>query len=234
MYYRCFFCKENAFNAVFFFSILFFTIIKTILFPEELSQISLFLSIFILMLTLLDLFIKALERIIQEQNDDMNNSTYWLSETYNKDDYVIDFYSIPSKKENEFKNYINNLDSILRDQSDKDSLIYYWEIAQVRKSFRKIRKVLLFFYYLLLICIIVFLMFSTNISIICKGVELPDLTIWSFIIILFDLLLSQPVYASVFKLLSKHYNKKAAKLSNKNNTHLVAKGAGNGQAENDE
>lgn len=224
MYYRCFFCKENAFNAVFFFSILFFTIIKTIIFPEELSQISLFLSIFILVLTLLDLFIKALERIIQEQNNDMKNSTYWLSEKYNKDEYVIDFYSIPSKKENDIKDYIESLDYLLQDQSDKNSLIYYWEIAQVRKTFRKVRKVLLFFYYIVLIGIIVFLMFSTNISLICKNINLPDLTIWSFIIILFDLLLSQPVYASVFNLLSKYYNKKVAKLSNTKDTHFVAKG----------
>lgn len=232
MYYRCFFCKENAFNAVFFFSILLFAIIKSILFPEELSDISLGLSVFITLFSLLDLFIKALERIIKEQDKDLQSTEYYLTKNYHCDSFVFRFFQIKSMNTEEFKGYLSEVHYVFKDQSDKDNLKLFWEISKVQISFRKARRFLLYFYYIVLVAIIVFLMFSTNIATAFKRIDLPDLTIWSFVIILFDLLLSQPIFAAIFKKLSKYYNKNAEKLSEFKKAQSVMKGKENGQAEN--
>ena len=126
--------------------------------------------------------------------------------------------------ENQFKDYLSKIDNIFKDESDKDNLKLFWEISRVQRTFRKARRVLLFFYYFLLSAIIVYLLFSTNISAFFKGSALPDLTIWSFIIILFDLLLSQPIFAAIIKRLSKYYNTKAEKLSEFKKVNSVEKG----------
>ena len=224
MYYRCFFCKENAFNVVFFFSILCFAIIKSIFFLDELSNISFGLSVFITLISLFDLFIKALEKIIQEQDNDMQSTEYYLSNNYHNDSFVFEFYPVQSMDENQFKDYLSKIDNIFKDESDKDNLKLFWEISRVQRTFRKARRVLLFFYYFLLSAIIVYLLFSTNISAFFKGSALPELTIWSFIIILFDLLLSQPIFAAIIKRLSKYYNTKAEKLSEFKKVNSVEKG----------
>ena len=232
MYYRCFFCKENAYNAIFFISILIFAVIKSLFFPEELSNISLGLSVFITFFTLLDLFIKALERIIKEQDDDMQSTEKYLTNNYHNDDFAFSFLPIRSMKKEQFAEYLSKIELIFKDQSDKENLTLFWEISKVQRGFRKVRRILLYIYYSILVAIIVYLMFSTNIALCTNGIELPDLTIWSFVIILFDLLLSQPIFAAIFKRLSKYYNKNAEKLTEFKKTQAVLKGKENGQAEN--
>ena len=224
MYYRCFFCKENAFNAVFFFSILLFAILKSIIYPDELSQISLMLSVLIALLSVVDLFIKSLETIINDQDKKTTEAVYYLSAKYNKDDVVFSFTSIQKINKKEFSYYLLSVENILQNQYDKDQLILYWEITKVKFTFRKARRILLYLYYCLLITVTLLLMFSTNISDWCKSIEFPDLTIWSFIIILFELLLSQPLYAAIFARLSKYYNKRAKKLSELEESNLLKKG----------
>ena len=219
MYYRSFFCKENAFNAVFFLAILVFAIVKFIFFPDELVHISFTLSILITVLSVIDLTVKSLERIIYDQDKKIRDEFEYLTNRYSENEISSSFYSISSMNEKEFIDYLNNTKEMIKNEYrfeyDIELLKIYWEIIQVRNKIRIVRRILLLFYYLVLLCIIILLMFSSNLSEFLKDIKHPDMTIWSFIIILFDVLLSQPINASIYNALSKYYNKKTKTLNAK-------------------
>lgn len=209
-----YFCKENAFNSIVFLSILIMTIIKSFIAKEELLQISSILALPIFVLSTIDIVVSALERI----NDSQTQSMLFQIE-YCLSNYEIDLYEIENINIHNFNTIFENMFSDDDNPEDhniewiKNEVTNYRFTYESRKVIRTIRKVFLSLFYLDIIVILVFLFTASNVMPMIDDLNFNTLTIWSFIIILFEILLKEPL----IKMSYSFIDKKTKKYIEKNN-----------------
>jgi hypothetical protein len=195
MYYNIF-RKENVFTCVMFGAIFIFVVIKTIFNSGDLWGIAYLLAFPILILSILKLIITALE----DAND---KETEWLF-GWEDCNAQYDKFKIRGFKKKEFNDYI----STICENDEKNKIIKYKICFELREKFRFIRRTLLFFYYSVFMIVFVLLLLHTELSVYLKSfsIDTNALTMWSFIIILVEIMMKNILENIVFWIINKKYN----------------------------
>lgn len=213
------FNKYNAFNVIFFLTVLIMAIFKN---KETISAVSPILSFLIFMLSILSYIISWLESIINKYNEIVERVTmescYNIYNLYYPENIffcaVVCKYQIALEELKDFF-YVD----LYSKKEMLNALISNYSI----RIFRRIRKVLLFFYYVIILLIFSTLTLNEDLMPILDNLHFCDFTIWSLVIILFQILLGDAITASFFSMIESFQDKKTSRIINRDSKIKIKK-----------
>lgn len=192
------FIRKNIFTTVMFGAVFLFVLFESIFYRHNLSGIAFLISIPIFILSLIKIIIDILE--------DINNKiTSFLS---NIENYPIDnpdflweyLEQIRECNDITFRDTIENIISN-KPHLDylKDNLFNYYHSRKYRKTIRSCRRFFLYIYYALLMIVLLLLLLHTEVyrflnnSPFFSSINMDLFTLWSLIILLFEIMMKNIV-----------------------------------------
>lgn len=186
---KVFFSKTNVFNVVFFIAFLAMALFKS---TESISRISALLSVIMLIMAVLKSIITPIESIINSYSGKLIDYVY---STFEKESEYFDEYKVFEwSKELKFNDVLDVFSNYLFPDRQIEINIYDALLTfNKRRVLRIVRKVLLFIYYSVFLCMLIVLLLMEEIPDAIISVFHYDFTIWSLIVILFQLFLSEVI-----------------------------------------
>lgn len=183
-----FFTKKNVFPCVMFGSVLIFVLIETLYFKENVGLFSFIIAVPVFISSILKTLSNGLESINDKLTNFIEKIKKWPDITYE----MLDAVRLANKQE---KNKI--IGNLTKDINLQETLEQYKKAFSVRQKIRKARKVLLFLYYFLLMLTLVLLFLREDIYLILSQIfseaNTEILAIWSFVVILFEIVMKDVV-----------------------------------------
>lgn len=134
------------------------------------------------------MFSNGLESINDRLTNFIERLKDWPGITYE----MIDAVRLASKKE---KNEI--IENLTKDDNRRETLEQYKKAFSIRQKIRRARRILLFLYYLLLMLTLVLLFLREDIYLVLSQIfsetNTEMLAIWSFVVILFEIMMKDVI-----------------------------------------
>lgn len=206
-----FFTKDNAFNVIFFLTIVILAIFKN---KDTIATVSPILSCLIFTLSILSFVITALEKIIYNYNE---REKYFLG----KDEYynIFRLYYLPNMFncaiDCKYNNALEELKQFFYpDPYCREEFLNAFVSCNSRKIIRKIRKTFLVFHYFNVLLIFSVLILSEELKPLLENLQVCDFTIWSLVIIILQILLGDSIVNSIFSLIDRLQENKITIINN--------------------
>ena len=186
---KVFFSKTNVFNVVFFIAFLAMALFKS---TESISRISALLSVIMLIMAVLKSIITPIESIINSYSSTLDD--YVQSILGNDSKYFDEYKVFDWSRKLKFKDVLEVFSNYLFPDRQTEINIYDALLTvKKRRVLRIVRKILLFMYYTVFLCMLIVLLLMEEIPDTMISAFHYDFTIWSLIVILFQLLLSEVI-----------------------------------------
>ena len=180
--------RKNVFPCVMFGSVLIFVLIETLYFNENVGLLSFIIAVPVFISSILKMFSNGLESI----NDKLTNFIARLKDCPGINYEMLDAVRLAIKKE---KNEI--IENSTKDNNLRETLEQYKKAFSVRQKIRKARRILLFLYYLLLMLTLVLLFLREDVYLVLSQIfsetNTEILAIWSFVVILFEIMMKDVI-----------------------------------------
>lgn len=180
--------RKNVFPCVMFGSVLIFVLIETLYFNENVGLLSFIIAVPVFISSILKMFSNGLESINDKLTNFIARLKDWPGITYE----MLDAVRLASKKE---KNEI--IENSTKDNNLRETLEQYKKAFSVRQKIRKARRILLFLYYLLLMLTLVLLFLREDVYLVLSQIfsetNTEILAIWSFVVILFEIMMKDVI-----------------------------------------
>lgn len=192
------FVKKNIFTSVMFGAVFLFALFQSIFYDNNLSVIAFIISIPIFTLSLIKIIIDILEDINDKITAFLRN---FEQRTSGIDDFSTEYLNqIRSCDDATLNDIIENIISTKPTlDSLKDDLFDYFHSIKKRKTIRFCRRFFLYIYYTMLMLVLLLLLLHTelyNFLINCpifSSINIDLFTLWSLIIILFEIMIKNIV-----------------------------------------
>lgn len=169
-------------------SVLIFVLIEMLYFNENVGLLSFIIAVPVFISSILKMFSNGLESINDRLTNFIERLKDWPGITYE----MIDAVRLANKQE---KNKI--IENLTKDINLRETLEQYKKAFSVRQKIRKARRILLFLYYFLLMLTLVLLFLREDIYLILSQIfseaNTEILAIWSFVVILFEIVMKDVV-----------------------------------------
>ena len=192
------FIRKNIFTTVMFGAVFLFVLFESIFYRHNLSGIAFLISVPIFILSLIKIIIDILEDINDKITSFLRNIENYP--TYNPDFSWEYLEQIRECKDITFKETIEN---IISDKPHldylKDNLFNYYHSRKYRKTIRSCRRFFLYIYYALLMIVLLLLLLHTEVyhflnnSPFFSSINMDLFTLWSLIILLFEIMMKNIV-----------------------------------------
>ena len=192
------FIRKNIFTTVMFGAVFLFVLFESIFYRHNLSGIAFLKSVPIFILSLIKIIIDILEDINDKITSFLRNIENYP--TYNPDFSWEYLEQIRECKDITFKETIEN---IISDKPHldylKDNLFNYYHSRKYRKTIRSCRRFFLYIYYALLMIVLLLLLLHTEVyrflnnSPFFSSINMDLFTLWSLIILLFEIMMKNIV-----------------------------------------
>lgn len=192
------FIRKNIFTTVMFGAVFLFVLFESIFYRHNLSGIAFLISVPIFILSLIKIIIDILEDINDKITSFLRNIENYP--TYNPDFSWEYLEQIRECKDITFKETIEN---IISDKPHldylKDNLFNYYYSRKYRKTIRSCRRFFLYIYYALLMIVLLLLLLHTEVyhflnnSPFFSSINMDLFTLWSLIILLFEIMMKNIV-----------------------------------------
>lgn len=192
------FIKKNIFPSVMFGAVFLFVLFESIFYKNNLSGIAFIISIPIFILSLIKIIIDLLEDINDKITAFLSN--FEESTSYNNDFSSEDLAQIISCDDTTLTGIVENI--ILTKptlDSSKDDLLDYFHSRKHRETIRSCRRFFIYIYYVILIIVLLLLLLHTELyhllsnNPIFSSINIDLFTLWSLIIILFEIMMKNIV-----------------------------------------
>lgn len=183
-----FLIRKNVFPCVMFGSVLIFVLFETLYFKENVGLLSFIIAVPVFISSILKMLSNGLESINDRLTNFIERIKKWPEITYE----MLDAVRLASKKE---KNEI--IENLTKDDNLRETLEQYKKAFSIRQKIRKARRILLFLYYLLLMLTLVLLFLREDIYLVLSQIfsetNTEMLAIWSFVVILFEIMMKDVI-----------------------------------------
>ena len=192
------FIKKNIFTSVMFGAVFLFVLFESIFYNNNLSGIAFIISIPIFILSLIKVIIDILEDINDKITTYLKNMEHQSGYSYSLT--WEDLTQIRSCSDSTLNNVIENIISNEPDLSHlKEDAFKYYHSRKHRKTIRSCRRFFLYIYYAMLMLVLLLLLLHTELyhllsySPIFSSINMDLFTLWSLIIILFEIMMKNIV-----------------------------------------
>ena len=183
-----FLIRKNVFPCVMFGSVLIFVLIETLYFKENVGLLSFIIAVPVFISSILKTFSNGLESINDKLTNFIARIKDWPDITYE----MLDAVRLANKKE---KNKI--IENLTKDNNLRETLEQYKKAFSIRRKIRNARRILLFLYYLLLMLTLVLLFLREDVYLVLSQIfsetNTEILAIWSFVVILFEIMMKDVI-----------------------------------------
>lgn len=183
-----FLTRKNVFPCVMFGSVLIFVLIETLYFKENVGLLSFIIAVPVFISSILKMLSNGLESINDKLTNFIERIKSWPEITYE----MLDAVRLASRKE---KNEI--IENLTKDDNLREALEQYKKAFSIRQKIRKARRILLFLYYLLLMLTLVLLFLREDVYLVLSQIfsetNTEILAIWSFVVILFEIMMKDVI-----------------------------------------
>lgn len=191
------FIKKNIFTSVMFGAVFLFVFFESVFYKSNLSGIAFIISIPIFILSLVQIIIEILEDI----NDKLTSFLYNLERyTFNNYDLYHELEQIKTCDAASLNDIIGNIISTRPVLTTlKDKLFNYYYSMRHRETIRSCRRFFLYIYYTILMIVLLLLLLHTELyhflcnSAVFSSINMDLFTLWSLIIILFEIIMKNMV-----------------------------------------
>lgn len=192
--------KQNVFTCVMFGAILAFVVYQSLFCSADMSVLAFIIAIPTFMLSVLKIFVDTLE--------DMNDKlTVFIDQMVLVEDYSL-LVAIKKLNKSETQSYIEKNCKDRKDLSTiRDKLVAYPQARNIRIVIRFCRRMLLYIYYFIFMIMFILLLLHSELSWVIQSnlthIDLNLITIWSLLIILFEIMMKAIVEEILTLLLQK-------------------------------
>lgn len=226
-----FFSKYNAFNAVLFGSVFLLALVRTFIFKDDMMIIANVLGVLTFIFSLINGIVNMLDEIIKFEDEQLE---------YEKDYITIEDEDCESEDEDEDckrwelwynfhekyfskKMKIEDLrECLVSDCISEDNISVIINGCAIRNKMRihrKIRRIFLYGYYFIVMLMLLYLFLASDLNPYLKEFSLGEWTLWSFVIILFEILLKD----SISDAIASNQINKIEKIKEKNLKEILKK-----------
>ncbi|MBQ8228978.1 MAG: hypothetical protein IJZ88_08195 [Clostridia bacterium] len=189
---RTFFNKSNAFNAVFFLAVFVLALIRTFIFKDDTLTIATILGVLTFVFSILNTITNIFDAIIKCESENLiNMGDFWYELAELCSEFDFDYNKVCEKLKKETPTVY-----------DFENVVEFCLIKKKLNKQRKWRRIFFYVYYFVLSLMLIYLFIASDLSPYMNGVNLGEWTLWSFVIILFEILLKDAIAESI---INKNY-----------------------------